>query len=92
MSRIHIGNEWVDVPPGYIQAEYEYTSDLHSKWVAKNEHGETDEDLRQLILDKRVEFYHLFLRGDITITLPTPKQPWWKQIRRKISGQSTQTN
>lgn len=85
-DRIHIGDEWVRVGPGYIRAEEEYTRELSNEWYAKVYRGEIDEDLRQKILDKRVEFHTLVEEGKITITPPEQKRTWWGKMWRKIIG------
>lgn len=53
-SKIHIGDEWIYVPFGYIHLESEFTGE--NSIPIENY---TDE-LRQYILDKRVEFYEVY--------------------------------
>ena len=56
MSRIHIGNEWVNVPKTYLAKEREYTDKEITLFRSLPE-GIEKEKARQLVLDKRVEFY-----------------------------------
>ena len=53
---IHIGQGYhsVNVSPGYIEQEAQYTRPEHDVWCANR-----TEHTRQQVLDKRVEFYEL---------------------------------
>ena len=63
--RIGVGDEWVWVPPGYITNESEYTKKESDEFYEASRHhpeGHPEvERLRQIALDKRVEYYQLYL-------------------------------
>lgn len=94
IKEIHVGDEWVRVPVGYVQAEKEYTTELDTEWISNVSNDIIDEELREKILDARVEFYNLYKEGKITIInhQKQRKESWWAKMRRILNGQSTQTN
>lgn len=70
MSRIHIGEQWVEVPDGYIAAENIFCkeeTDLFYETVANNIDDTELYAYRELVLEKRIEFYTLWIRGKVPI-------------------------
>lgn len=81
---IHIGNDWVQVSSEYVKLEREYVGQLQDEWDSIL-NDKPNEELRQQILDKRVECFTLFKKGKLTIPTAPPKISWWKNNWRKLS-------
>ena len=68
--RIHVGDEWVYVPPGYFHKERAFTrKELDDFYEAAFKYPEDHPELeryRKAILDKRVEFYHQYYKSSLT--------------------------
>ena len=87
MKNVKVGDDWVTVVPGYVQAESEFCGDLMTEWFAQNFEEKIDEELRQKILDKRVEFYHLYEEGKVTIK--QKQKTVWEKIKLWITNTNT---
>ena len=78
MKEIMVGGQLVTVPQGYIQAEAQFTKDEIDMFNALPS-GLKKEELRIIIMEKRVEFYYLYLAGEADIPeepAPKPKSFW----------------
>lgn len=82
MKEIIIGGRLVVVPKGYIQAEAAYTEDEITIFNALPS-GQTKEDVRLAILEKREEFYQLYLAGKVELpenSLPKKLNLWQRIV------------
>jgi len=86
MKNIHIGDEWVEVPIGYVYAESIYTDGTMVTFHSMPE-GPSKEKARQLVLNKRVEVHQKYISGEIVIPEPTTQEAGWftKSINRLTS-------
>jgi len=63
--QILIGDEWTFVPEGYIRQEAEYCRKEYEAFIMCPEGHPNRENLRNQVLDKRVEFYkHYWLQNN----------------------------
>ena len=85
-GQIMIGGHLEMVPVGYIQAESKFTEDESCIFYALQP-GTAKELARTKVLEKRLEFYHLFLSGQIVIDQPAPKKKTWKSYLRVLIGE-----
>lgn len=67
MPHINIGDQMVDVPDEYLRQESLYTREELNKFHSVPEEHPLKEHLRQAVLDKRVEFYKLYLSGKVKL-------------------------
>ena len=87
-KQIMIGGREVMVPDGYLQAEEEFTKDESAIFYALDD-GLKKEAARAAVLEKRVEFYYLFLAGEADIQpIPEPKKSrtFLQKLRRWSIG------
>lgn len=87
-KQIIVGGREVMVPRGYLQAESEFTKDESAIFYALDD-GPAKETARAVVLEKRLEFYYLFLAGEADVEpIPTPKEPrtFMQKLRRWAIG------
>ena len=85
-TQIMIGGHLEMVPYGYIQAESKFTEDETCIFEALDS-GKAKELARTKVLEKRVEFYQLFLSGQVVIEQLAPKKKTWKSYLRVLIGE-----
>mgnify|MGYP006928305098 CR=1 FL=1 len=80
-NNIHIGDEWVTVPYGYLQAEKEYCEEETRAFLTATNHSDK-ENARSIVLAKRVEFYKKFKNKEVEIRDPSkkPKRSFWRNL------------
>lgn len=87
MKEILIGGQLVRVPSGYVQAEAEY---IKKELQDFNEaaRGKAKDEARLRALEKRVEFYALYLSGKANITpiAPVKEKTWLQKITHILRG------
>jgi len=88
MKQIIVGGHEVMVPRGYIQAESEFTKDESAVFYALDD-GPKKEEARAIVLEKRLEFYYLYLAGEADVEpIPELKPPrtFMQKLRRWAIG------
>ena len=86
MNEITIGGRQVKVPPGYVQAEINYTKtelDAFDNAVAQNLNKSIIQQCREAVLEKRIKFNELWKHGLITLPEPEPtNEPtsFWNKV------------
>jgi len=85
MKQIIVGGREVMVPRGYIQAETEFTKSESAIFYALDD-GPKKEEARAIVLEKRLEFYYLYLAGeaDLPEIEEPPKRGFWYGIARAL--------
>jgi len=86
VGQIVIGGRWITVPRGYIQAEYEYTEE-ESRFFEALFPGPAKEIARTRVLEKRLEFYELYVAGKASIKKLEPvRQKTWRDYIQWLIG------
>lgn len=71
-KEIMVGGRLVEVPTGYVQAESEFTKNELDTFYALDD-GPAKEEARTAVMEKRLDFYYLWLAGEAD--LPTQTKP-----------------
>ncbi len=83
VGQILVGGLLVTVPRGYIQAETEYTKEELRCFDALYS-GSAKEIARTRVLEKRLEFYDLYMAGNASIKKLVPvvrKETMWRRFQ-----------